>query len=259
MYKALFLDIDGTILDTKHEIPKSTKEAVYQLQEQGFHVVIATGRPAHDTTPIADELNINSYISFCGGYGVLKGEELFQKPFEEQTVDFLISNSQLFSHDLLLSNIEQNLASNLHSPLFYSYTNEFGMHYAPLDSKNPPKVILGGTLLLEKAEEIELYQFPKYFTYTKGNSNDIHAYEITLPSVNKGSAVKEFIEKLGIHREQTIAFGDGLNDKEMLSFVGVGVAMGNGHRDLHQYANFTTTSVDDDGIWNGLVKLGLVK
>jgi hydroxymethylpyrimidine pyrophosphatase-like HAD family hydrolase len=57
---------------------------------------------------------------------------------------------------------------------------------------------------------------------------------------------------LNLTLEESIAFGDGLNDIEMLATVGLGIAMGNAHQDLIPYANYVTTHVDDRGILNGL-------
>jgi hydroxymethylpyrimidine pyrophosphatase-like HAD family hydrolase len=66
------------------------------------------------------------------------------------------------------------------------------------------------------------------------------------------------LNHLGIHKENAIAFGDGMNDKEMLMNVGEGFAMGNGHPELFKYAKYKTTSVTDSGVYNGLKLLGIL-
>ena len=70
---------------------------------------------------------------------------------------------------------------------------------------------------------------------------------------------KKSASTVQIIKEQSIAFGDGMNDKEMLEVVGERFAMGNAHPELFQYAKYNTTAVTDSGIFNGLKKLGLVK
>ncbi|MDQ0220740.1 HAD family hydrolase [Peribacillus cavernae] len=77
-------------------------------------------------------------------------------------------------------------------------------------------------------------------------------------NVNKGIGVKTFLEYLGLQRENSIAFGDGLNDKEMLAFAGESFAMGNAHTDLFSYAKNKTTDVLNAGVYNGLNSLGLI-
>ena len=66
------------------------------------------------------------------------------------------------------------------------------------------------------------------------------------------------IEHLGVSREDTIAFGDGPNDFEMIEFAGIGVAMGNASEDLKEKADMVTTAIDKDGIFNGMKELGLI-
>ena len=63
---------------------------------------------------------------------------------------------------------------------------------------------------------------------------------------------------VGLKPEDAVAFGDGLNDMEMLSYVGFGIAMGNSHKDLLPYADHVTTHVDEEGVRNGLITAGLL-
>jgi hydroxymethylpyrimidine pyrophosphatase-like HAD family hydrolase len=66
------------------------------------------------------------------------------------------------------------------------------------------------------------------------------------------------IARLGFELQDVYAFGDGLNDIEMLKAVGTGVAMGNGVPEAKEVADYITTDVSEDGIWNGLKKLNLI-
>ncbi|GAE44685.1 HAD family hydrolase [Mesobacillus boroniphilus] len=86
-----------------------------------------------------------------------------------------------------------------------------------------------------------------------------HCYDVIRDHVNKGIGVEFLLKKLGIKREESIAFGDGMNDREMLKSAGEGFAMGNAHPDLFQYAKHKTTAVTNSGIFNGLKSLGLLK
>ena len=76
--------------------------------------------------------------------------------------------------------------------------------------------------------------------------------EINAAGVNKGKAMIELGKLLGIPREEIMAFGDGNNDLEMFGAVGTGVAMGNASIDVKKAADYTTSSVDGDGIYNAL-------
>ncbi|MCV5432962.1 HAD hydrolase family protein, partial [Escherichia coli] len=75
---------------------------------------------------------------------------------------------------------------------------------------------------------------------------------------SKAKGIEKFIERLGFNREQVYAFGDGLNDLEMIEAVGTGIVMGNGHEDLKKLANYVTKDVSEDGIYHGLKWAGLL-
>ena len=66
------------------------------------------------------------------------------------------------------------------------------------------------------------------------------------------------LDALNISADEAIAFGDGMNDLDMLQFVGHSFAMANGNPKIFEYAKYKTTSVQEDGIYNGLKKLGLL-
>jgi len=75
---------------------------------------------------------------------------------------------------------------------------------------------------------------------------------------SKAEGIKKMIDRLGFKLEDVYAFGDGLNDIEMLQAAGTGVAMGNAVPEVKQHANMTTKSVEEDGIWYGLKELELI-
>ena len=84
------------------------------------------------------------------------------------------------------------------------------------------------------------------------------AVDIIAKKGGKVAGIQAFLEKYGISREETMAFGDGENDMEMLEFVQVGVAMGNAEDCVKKIADYVTDTVDDDGIEKALIDLGLL-
>ncbi len=76
--------------------------------------------------------------------------------------------------------------------------------------------------------------------------------DITAKGADKGEGIKAMAEYCGFDAQNTIAFGDGGNDASMIKAAGIGIAMGNALESLKQEADYTTTSVDDDGILNAL-------
>ena len=74
----------------------------------------------------------------------------------------------------------------------------------------------------------------------------------------KDAGVRIVMEELGLAPEECVAFGDGGNDVDMFRVVGTSVAMGNGNPEARAAATYVTDHVDDDGIWNACVRLGLI-
>ncbi len=82
--------------------------------------------------------------------------------------------------------------------------------------------------------------------------------EMVPKGFNKGTGISEVCELLGESIENTFAFGDSINDKEMLLAAGVGVAMGDTYHDMSEFADYVTTSLDNNGIFNALKHYELI-
>ena len=82
--------------------------------------------------------------------------------------------------------------------------------------------------------------------------------DVTAKGNTKQNGIDQIIRHFGIKLEETMAFGDGGNDISMLRHAGIGVAMGNANDDVKAASNYTTTSVDEDGIANALKYFGIV-
>ena len=87
---------------------------------------------------------------------------------------------------------------------------------------------------------------------------DTYFGEMNLAGVDKGSGIRHILEATGGKVEDTIGIGDSRNDTEMLAFVGTSVAMGNATKEIKQMAHLVTTPIDQDGLYNAFVTLGLI-
>ena len=76
--------------------------------------------------------------------------------------------------------------------------------------------------------------------------------DVNFQGISKKTGVERFCNHFGIERGETMSFGDGGNDKTMLLYTGIGVAMGNANLELKAIADYITDDVDNDGIWNAL-------
>ncbi|MFS0882957.1 HAD family hydrolase [Metabacillus niabensis] len=259
-YNILFLDIDGTILRPDDTIEQSTKQAIAEVKEKGLEVFLATGRPLHEISHIAEELNIDSFIGYNGAFAIHKGEEIFNSPMNPKTVESYLEIAKNNGHELVLYTREKNIFPDLDSPAVKDFLEAFHLHYNEQFTPEVVTHILGITLINLTEQDPKLYEKADPTIHLSQVNVDglRHCYDVIRDTVNKGVAVNHILEHLQIPKEAAIAFGDGMNDKEMLSTVGEGFAMGNGHPELFQYAKHKTTKVTDSGVYNGLKLLKLI-
>jgi Cof subfamily protein (haloacid dehalogenase superfamily) len=259
-YKILFLDIDGTILKPDDTIEESTKSAIAEMKKQKIEVVLATGRPIHEIAEIGEELNITSFIGYNGALAIYEGRTIFAEPMKSIDVQYILDVAISNGHEVVLYTSAKNYLTTLDSDLVKAFLHQFHLRQNVLFSDAVINNILGMTIITSGKFGHELYQFNDGIHLSQVNIEGMqHCFDVIRDKVNKGVGVEFLLNRLGIERESAIAFGDGMNDKEMLSFVGEGFAMGNGHPDLFQHAKRRTTSVTDAGIYNGLKSIGLIK
>lgn len=258
-YKILFLDIDGTILKPDHTYTDSTKVAIQEAKSNGIEVFIATGRPIIEIRELAEELQVESLIGYNGAYAIYQNEAIIDEPIETGQIQEFIDIAKENDHELVLYSKEKNYFTDMDRPIVKNFSETFLLRKNALFQDSAAERIIGGTALNLNESEAQLYEINPNIRMSQVNVDGAtHAYDIIRRNVNKGEAVKKILDRLGIAREQAIAFGDGMNDVEMLQSVGEGFAMGNSHPDLFSYAKHRTTSVSESGIHNGLKKLGVL-
>ncbi|GMB08621.1 phosphatase [Thermolongibacillus altinsuensis] len=255
--KIVFFDIDGTLLDHDKELPASTAAAIQALKQEGIYVAIATGRAPFMFKELRESLGIDSFVSFNGQYVVFEGEVIYENPLNKERLHSLKEAAHANEHPLVFMDAETMKASVENHPHIHVSMGSLKFTHPEFDEYYYQHQNIYQALLFCKPEEEELYvRTYKEFRFVRWHavSTDV------LPSGgSKAEGIKKMIERVGVRRENVYAFGDGLNDIEMLQFVGTGVAMGNAKEEVKQIADFVTKPVDEDGILFGLKKLGLLK
>ncbi|WP_079709245.1 HAD family hydrolase [Paraliobacillus ryukyuensis] len=258
-YKALFLDIDGTILLPSHTIQPSTIEAVKQVKTKGIEVFLATGRPLHEIDWIAKVLDVHSYIGYNGAYASIKNDVIVNKAIPKQVVDHYYHVSKKLGHEMVLYTADKNLFTSLQAKMVQDFIGYFDLKKNDLFEPNRTQAILGITIMGATREDLKLYETKEPIYFSQVNVEGLtDNYDVIRKNVNKGSAIQQVLESLSIPTESAIAFGDGMNDKQMLQVVGESFAMGNAHPELFDFAKHRTTSVVEDGIFNGLKSLSII-
>lgn len=259
-YRALFLDIDGTILQPDHTYVHSTKEAIQQAKAKGLDVFLCTGRPFVDIQNLTSDFGITSSITYNGAYALYQDDVIFNAPMKKEDVEKMVSIANQSESELVLYTTENNFFTSLTSPHVQRFNEVFQLYQNKLFTSDVADKIVSASAINVAENQIDTFKVTSDFHLAKVNvPHASESYDLLRNSVNKGVAIKKMLKHLNISPSEVIAFGDGMNDREMLKFVGTGIAMGNADPRLVEYADFQTTSVTDSGIFNGLKKLGLVK
>ncbi|MDY0393296.1 HAD family hydrolase [Virgibacillus halophilus] len=258
-YKALFLDIDGTTLKSDHTCTDSTRQAILETKQNGIEVFFATGRPIHEIKKLANKLHIESFIGYNGAYATFQDKMVLNAPMEKQTVSDIVHTAQKLGHDFVLYTYDSNYFSSLDATSTTSFIQLFQLEENKLYQAEILDQVLGMTLINVQEDELDDYKLGKDMHLSQVNIEGAQScFDVIRDQMNKGQAIKEVMQELGYTAEDAIAFGDGMNDKEMLQTAGASFAMANAHPDLFQYAKYRTSSVDEDGISQGLRKLGVI-
>lgn len=275
MKKVVFFDIDGTLVTRNNQVPKTTIEAIEQLKKNGVTPIIATGRSPLLIKEIAQTLNIDSYISMNGQYIVYEGEVVYSNPIEMDLVDEVVKVAADKDDGILLSTGDEIIANSLVSLAtrgrFFTFMKglvriipekiklrlwERMMRNAP-DKKDYAGKDIYMMNINANPEKGRAYEelFSDVLTFTR--ANDI-SMDIIGKGISKATGIQHMMSLLNVDRGNTFAFGDGLNDMEMLQYVGTGVAMANGYDALKEIADHVTDSVFNHGIAKGLKALELI-
>lgn len=254
MIKALFFDIDGTLVSFQtHKIPQSTIEAITKAKNKGMKIYISTGRPYSLINNI-EEIKplIDGYITTNGAYNFTGNEVISCNPIPKTDVQTVMSKADEMNFACMVVG-EKDLA------MYHSNESSDRIFRQMLNVKNlkenvPIEPILSQCILQltpvinEEQEKLIMPLLPQCVSCRWYPD----FADITACNVNKGNALLSIASHEGFKVEETMAFGDGGNDLSIIQTAGIGVAMGNASEALKKAADYVTTSVDNDGISQAL-------
>lgn len=257
MIKAVFLDLDGTLVSFKtHRMLESTRKALDILQRKGIKVFISTGRHLATIDNIGDWIP-DGYVVLNGGMCVVDDQVLFERHIPDSDIQALLNFLEtkdnfpcvLLLKDELVMNFENEESQAVFKMLNFPMPKVRSLHEA---AKEPVYELL---IVNSQAQENELM---KVLPNCDATRSHIEYADVIPKGSNKWIGIQKMLDHFELKAEEIIAFGDGNNDIEMVSHAGIGVAMGNGSDQLKTVADLVTDSVDEDGIWNALKKLELI-
>lgn len=260
--KYIFFDIDGTLLPFGGELPSDTMEAINLALARGHKLFFCTGRSVGELNDKVKDLPFTGGVFGAGTDVIVDGKSIFESFYSEEDKDFIFSYYKEHDLDPLIQTknatyMPHSLGSRL-DDMFRKYN----------DGKT---LEIGGLVIEDDFSKINDITKTIFFSsdYTKdeiindiGNRFDIVDNTIGLPkhlvaevmqkNINKATGIYKVIEYYGASIEDTIAFGDGANDLEMIEAAYIGIAMGNAEQEVKDIAYYVTDDVDKGGIINAL-------
>lgn len=253
--KFFFFDIDGTLLDFEKKLPDSTIEAVARLKQAGHSVAISTGRGPFMFQKIREELNIDSFVSYNGQFVVYEDKVIYENPIKIEALEDLVQAAKNANFPLVFMSDDEMRANTKDHPYIHESLASLQLTHPEYEPEYYREKMIYQALLFCKEGEEEQFNQREDIKFVRWHdlSTDV------LPNGgSKAEGIKKMIEMAGFRRDEVVAFGDGLNDIEMIEYAGTGVAMGNAVEDVKQLADFITKPVDDDGIYHAVKQLGFL-
>lgn len=256
--KAVFFDIDGTLISFKtNRIPESTQNAIISLREKGIKVIVATGRSINSLDHIR-HITFDGFITFNGTYCVTaEGTVMYKKYIDSGDVKNLVNYAQNFplSYSLMY---EDKVEINDATPEVVGMYAHINLPVPPVHDQNnidTDHVLQANIFLRPENEKV----FMESIMPNSSSSRWTPLFaDVNRGGITKSTGIKHFCEYFNIEVSQTMAFGDGGNDIEMLKFTKIGVAMGNANDLVKNVADYITEDVDNHGIESALIHFGIL-
>lgn len=272
--KAILLDIDGTLTNSKKEITPETLTALKNAQDRGIRLVLASGRPAKGLSRYGDLLDMwmhhGLFVCYNGARVIdcESKEILVDVTIKQELVTAVLEHMKKFDVIPIVTYGDYMVVEDVYHCMVKNGDQAFNV--VQYESR------MNNYRLMEVEDLAKFTNFPVNKILTAGDSDYLQAhwqemrepfkdtlscmftsnfyYEYTSLGIDKGAALTEAMAKIGIKPEECIAFGDAENDIPMLEYAGIGVAMGNARDAVKAIADEVTLSNEEGGIAHSLYR-----
>lgn len=257
-YKIVALDLDGTLVNSQHEISGVNRKKLIELQELGCKVALVSGRPFKGVAKHAQELQLAKFggylicyngglIMDCSDNSVIYSRELPHEYLPEicEGIKGLDVTVNTYTMDEIIAANSFNKYTEI-EPDIVGMALRFVDDFVKFVDFPINKCLLTGypeTIL--KLEEEYREKFKGRLDVFK---SEAFFLELVPHGINKGEAIKKLAEINKAELKETMAFGDGFNDVQLVKTAGMGIAMANACQQVLEAADYVTLSNDDDGV-----------
>ncbi|MET3559185.1 Cof subfamily protein (haloacid dehalogenase superfamily) [Streptococcus rupicaprae] len=278
MSQVIFLDVDGTLVNYENEIPASAIEAIKLARQNGHRVYACTGRSRAEMQPEIWDIGIDGMIGGNGNYIESDNQVIYHNSLSlaecTEIVDYLHAHGLEF---YLESNSGLYASENFFErsiPVLQEYCKRKGMdnvqdvtaktvmHGMVFDSTNYYRDDVNKiSFILESYQDYldAKTHFSQFEVNTWGGKGEVALFgDVGVKGIDKAFAIDQLLNYLGADKKNTIAFGDAKIDIPMFQYCAQSVAMGSGGPEAKAAADYITTGVDEDGIYQAFKHLELI-
>ena len=274
--KILFFDIDGTLIDHSGQIPPSAREALHLAKEEGHLRFLCTGRTCSMLPPSVVDLGFDGMVGGAGTYARVGEKVLLDRELTSDEVKASLSWLCKDRFGFLYEGrdcVHVMPWEHYENPALYKeHIRHIGAPYEVIDLSHPDQIHTAKFSVMMEAGHWEYGQ-----QMIEALKNRFHVVihqtsvkpaaaeqapegliEFLPNGYNKATGIQMVLEDLNIPCSNVYAFGDSNNDLEMLKLAGHSICMGNGTEEAKRAAEYITTDIHEDGIWNAMLHYGLI-
>ena len=261
MIKIIFCDMDGTLLTSENKLPEGFDEMITELKSRGVIFAPASGRQFFSLRRSFEKYRDEFlFLAENGTFVVYRGEEIFSRSLGNENAFKILAAAKDFENILRVycGKKDAYILRAQDVPEFNAELEKYYTHRGVVDSFDEIDDVALKVALFDPTGNSKKNIYDKlaqfYDSLQVVLSSD-YWVDLMNPNISKGEAVKNIQRVMNFKPEECAAFGDYLNDFEMLQAVGYGFAMANAHPDLKKISKFETTSNDQAGVIVGIRRL----
>ncbi len=263
MTKAIFFDIDGTLLDGNGGIfflTEKVKSALRRLKSAGHYIFIATGRPYAFLQSEILNFGFDGFVILNGAVVIVDGKIIFQSTLDNAAVKKICEYAESENIEYILESHPQiyfRRDAKAIEDFFHKIRVDYSNFVRDFDIDDVPVFKVECVTFRRDVETLD--KVYKKILSTPGFTGwsdpfRFKSLEVSAVNVTKAEGVLRVLNHIGVDVKNSYAFGDGYNDTEMLTRVGTGIAMNTADENLKRRAKFVVPSVHDDGVAVGIEK-----
>ncbi len=275
MIRLIALDIDGTLLDSRWQVPEVNRTAIREATERGIEVALVTGRRFDFARPVIDQIDSPLTLIVSGGALVKsrEGRSLVHHLLQRDVAREVLQGTRAFRETAALVFDRPRAAQVVHEGLdtddphrrsYYDRNRDYIQAVSPLEdalTEDPIQVMFAGRVLQMRSLVETLRGLPVAgrisVAMTEYESRDFSLVDVNRAGCTKGATLREWADARGVARAEIMAVGDNLNDLEMLQAAGVPVVMGNAVDALKQLGWPVTLTNDEGGVASAIRRFAL--